>query len=311
MGRRRNKRVYVQILKLVGEGHTAKRISELLKASLQNIYNKLRKLEKEGLIKINRNAFPSILELTPKGKVWLKRATLNEISDRERQSRKPSSKIRVHNLQVVIPILKRGKGLPVEKRVPINNWVRKILNVRLPFPVTIEETTKSVRVYVHEFFLPRTSKDYMKAFEYLHKVIVTVNSFFIQHGWILDLLGLKVINQEIANIMPEIKDASLSPAKVKFGRKAKGLNGKDMEQRAKAWIDFSPGKGIPEVETNDSVYETRFLMMPEHLEQISKNIEDIGKFARSHEGLITTITTKTLPELNEMLKKINSRLGEL
>ena len=205
--------------------------------------------------------------------------------------------IRPHNITFVLPVLRKGKPLPVKKRIPVNNWVRKIVNIDLPYDVTIEETTKSIKVYIHELQLPRTYGGYLRVFEHLHQIVAAVHAAVMQYGWVLDVIKMRVVSQEIATTLPELQGVELAPTRVQLGREATSING-PTGKRAAAWIDTS--KGVPEVESNDLAYEEQFIRMPLLVEDIAVNVQEFGKFARANEGLILS--------LNKLVQKLEERL---
>jgi hypothetical protein len=42
-----------------------------------------------------------------------------------------------------------------------------------------------------------------------------------------------------------------------------------------------------------------------------ERVKELGKFARSHEQFMATLTAETLPQLNTMLKKLNKKLDKI
>jgi hypothetical protein len=350
---------YLKLLDIIAsdeQSHYKSEIARILKVSPTAINKKIKRLVKYGYVREEKKSYPHLLKLTPKGVIARSRRVLTlsgYVRGREgrpkKSERPPKGMIILHNLQIMIPILKRGRPLPLKGKNPLNNWTQKFLDLPAPIPATIELTTKNIKVYAHRIYVPRGYVGYLQLSKNVTKIIMMVQSCLAQFGWIVDALSVEMPTQHIATTMPELDEFDLAPSEIYLGRNAKDVEGKENNQEARAWIDHSEkklpnGKKVrtTEIETNDAEYaedlqllpkrfgldvpfDEGLLMLPIQASRIDANIQHIGKFARSHEQFMVTFSSETLPTLNStmnnmgqmmqdmghLLRKIDKRLDKL
>jgi len=309
VGRQPNTERYLKILRAIEQGHGLSSTARILNISPSAALKHFRRLLEFKYITVSKDTYPHVYKLTPKGVVALKRGVLTlsryvrERRGRPKRSTPPAQGvIRLHNLQIVIPILKKGRPLPIKKKNELNNWTQHFLELPAPIDGTIEVTPRNVRIYIKETEVPRGYKGYLQLLNKVMKTVFMVHSALLQYGWVLDALEAQIPTQHIATTMPEFDKADLQASEVYLNRKAKGLGGRVNKQEARAWIDRS--KGVLEIETNDAAYEEKLILMPERM-------DELGRFARSHEQFMATLTSQTLPELNALLTKLNKKLEKL
>jgi predicted transcriptional regulator len=290
------KEVYVNILKLIEEGKTRPEIQSILGLYPTKAQYYLNRLESWGFIKTIRS-YPRTYELTPKGK----RALLE--GDIQLKTLRPSGaplprgkKVRIHAVQILIPVLKRGQDLPLKKEINLRGWVQRIVNmeaVGIPLDATVEITTKNVRVYLHSVEIPQNLTALMKFSEYVGKIVNVVATVFRAYGWALDVINYRVVNQHLEQTAEEYEEVAEGGVEIDLNRKAKAVTGNEMEQKAKAWTDKSPGALT--IETNDALYEEKLLRMPENVDEIKKMVVALSKHA--------------IPVLDTLREELEAHLG--
>lgn len=271
----------LKVLELVNQGLYLSNISKVLKVRPVSARKLIKKLEKEGYLK-QITKYPAFYELTPKGRLVLLRKSFKPtnfnqfsppMSDRLKSSIFTS--MNLHDFKVKIPILKKGKLLENTKKTKINNWVKEYLHLELPYPLTLEITTKSVILHFRKVELPKGIDFYQALFKFFTIGLVSVVSYLHTRGFRLDLFNLKVISQHIANQTNKDIDNRISDntvVEVELNHIAKSVLGKELgnKQGAKAWIDKS--QNIAEVETNDLTYEENLILMPERIAKMESNL---------------------------------------
>jgi len=328
------KDTYLQILKLIEDGKTRPEIQKTLGLYPTKAQFYFSRLEKWGFIKTIRS-YPRIYVLTPKGK----RALLE--GDIQLKTLRPSGgplprgkKVRIHAVQILIPVLKQGQNLPLKKEINLRGWVQRIVNmeaVGIPMDATVEITTKNVRVYLYSVEIPQNLTALMKFSEYVGKVVNVVATVFRAYGWVLDVINYRVVNQHLEQTAEEYESVAEGGVEIDLNRKAKAVTGNEMEQKAKAWTDKSPGTLT--IETNDALYEEKLLRMPENVEEIKNMVVALSKHAipvldtlredlEAHLGAVKSIDlgiqqfnlqvvtlNKLLHRLNLTLEKLERKIG--
>ncbi|MEE9364789.1 MAG: winged helix-turn-helix transcriptional regulator [Cellulophaga sp.] len=350
MVRTPDEKAYLKLLSFIEEDHSKSEIARFLKVSPTAVGKRIKRLVKYGYITEDTKGWIHILKLTPKGIVSKNRGSLTlsrYVRERRGRPKKmgppPKGMIVLQNLQILIPILKEGRPLPIKKTNDLNNWTQKLLDLPAPIPATVELTTQNVRLYAHRIYVSRGYAGYLELSQKVLNTVTMVRSCLAQFGWIIDDVRINMVNQEIATTMPEFDHLNLTQTEIYLGRKAKDLQGKDMGQEARVWMDWSEKK-LPsgkidrtlEFETNDAEYaqdlqlmnqrmglenmtfDEGLLLLPQQISRVSADIRHIGKFATSHEQFMVTFATGTLPELNstlnamgKLIKKLDKRLDKL
>ena len=283
------KDMYLQILRLIKEGLTAPEIYRTLKLSPQNFNYYIRILEANGLI-ITKPTYPRTYALTKAGEEALERG-LNlkvspRVSDRHRQHGVSSeAQISVHDVKVKIPILKKGEPIPPEKEIEVKGWVKKYYRLEIPFPVTIEETTRNIIFHFHEMKYPR-KVDIIGSIvtDVMRYTYLIASWLHTKYGWVLDVPNARVITQHIAIEVPEAKEHLRPGTRVRFSKKARAIDGKELNQDSTAWVDNTPSER--NVETGDMDFTEAFLKMPFTVQQMYR---EQTEFFRLHNELIENV----------------------
>lgn len=277
-----------------------------LSPQLLNYY--IRRLERDGYIEVLRT-YPRFVRITPRGKKALYRGELKEPSGGQ------AGTARVHALQILIPILRRGDNIS-GREVKMKAWARKVLDVDIP-DVTIEDTGKNLRVYVHDLIMPRNKRGFEYITQAVTRLLYAINAYFSQRGWVLDIFHYRVVNQHIENLSPEHEKAASQGVTVDLGRPALDiLRREPMNQPAKAWLDAS--SGILSIETDDRLYEEKLIMMPEHVDRMARTVlpllqqlhEDLQLHLEAVQQIAMGQNTlnKLLHRLNLLLEKLEGKL---
>ena len=328
------KAIYIRILKLIEEGKTRPEIQKALSLKPQTAQYYLNKLEKLGMIKVI-HSYPRTYELTPKGKRALVEGDIQLKSVRPSDAPLPrGKKVRIHAVQILIPVLKKGQDLPLKKEINLRGWVQRIVNIEavgIPMDATVEITTKNVRVYLHTVEIPQNLTALMRFSEYVGKIVNVVATVFRAYGWTLDVINYRVVNQHLEQTAEEYESVAEGGVEIDLNRKARAVTGNEMEQKAKAWTDKSPGTLT--IETNDRLYEEKLLRMPENVEEIKNMVVALSKHAipvldrlrddlEAHLGAVKSIDlgiqqfnlqvvtmNKLLHRTNLLLERLESKLG--
>ena len=294
-----------------------------LSPQLLNYY--VRRLERMGYIEVIR-AYPRILRITPAGKKALYNGELKESTGR--QSGRPTPSIRLHAVQVVIPVIKKGKEIG-GKDVKMKGWARKILDTNIP-DVTAEcyeaDGKPYIRLFIHDLIAPRTAQGLVELQNMLTRILYVANAYFTKRGWLLDIFHVKEIHRHIENQLPEYEDKAEGHVTVTLPRKARSfLTGEETDHQAHAWLDRS--KGPLGVESDDRLYEERLILMPETVDRIDKVVtalaadtapllrqlhDDLGMHLEAVQQIAMGQTTlnKLLHRMNLLLEKLDRRLSE-
>ena len=279
------KDIYMRILRLIADGRSAPEIYRTIGISPQNFNYYMRNLEKNGYIVIYRT-YPRTFALTKAGKVALRNGLDLKISPRVIGNRTSSTpQISVHDVKVKIPILRKGSPIPADKEVAVKGWVKKYYRMDIPFPVTIEETTKNIILHFHEMKYPRRQDIIGNIVTDVLRYTYLIASYFnTKFGWVLDVPNARVITQHIAIEVPEVKEHLRPGTRVRFKKKARAIDGKEMDQDSMAWVDNTPSER--NVETRDLDFTEAFLRMPFTVQRM---YNEQSEFFRLHNELIYRI----------------------
>jgi DNA-binding Lrp family transcriptional regulator len=262
---------YMRILRLVKEGASRPEIEKALGLYPSKAQYYLARLEKAGLIRTIRS-YPRTYELTAKGLRVLLQGDLQVKTVRPTGAPGPKQ-VRVHAVQIIIPVLKQGETLPMKKEIPLKGWVQRIVDISdlgIDLDATIEITSKHVRVYVHSFNVKQSVQGWVQVAEYIGKIVNVVWFAMRRYGWDIDNIHYKVVNQHLENPAPEYEKVAQGEVETHLGRQATSIAGNTMNQPAKAWTDKSPG--VLTMETNDALYEQKLLLMPEYVDAMYNKV---------------------------------------
>ena len=271
------------ILSLLSEPLTPTQIQKLTKIPRRSLFRYLKFLYKSGLVEKQKLGKITLYRITQLGKDALKHKKFDkckksaknkcQISIRTSEVNTVIKKldknlfidnVRVHDLVVKVPIVRHNSQLKPEKlNDKIKNWVEAYFKLS-DLKVTIKVTTRHVICYLYRFTLPANLQFFVSLGLYLAKFLINLERVLWQRYRILiDVEKATIINQHIANECRFLSKV-LSKGKqvtVKLNRKAVSPLGNVLNQEAYAKIDFS--LGVPEIETNDLMYEEKLLLMPE------------------------------------------------
>lgn len=292
---------YLPVLTAVYAGvDTQKNLKIYLKKSQAWISKTARQLEKQGLLR--KTGWPQILELTARGQILVSRQSskYSKFSDRV----KPKNS-RVHSVSFKFPILHdhfTGNWDKISNN--LTNSIRAYKKIEFPIHVTIEKTTKSIILHLHDKQIDRHIF-FTEFTEWIIKTIFYAYHYLKRKGLEFDFLEIQAIKQHVANPSPE--DEHILDPRATFskdlGRQAHFIA--PSPQPARAWIDRSLGP--LEVETNDLEYEEKYLMVPENVEAI------LHGQARFHQDLdlYSQNIEKHLAVLDEMSSTLKAIKGAL
>lgn len=280
-----------RILTLIKKGKYASEIARQLNKSKQFINYWLNQCLEQNLIeKKIRSSFQEY-ELTEQGKDFLIESKNFSLP----MKNTPKKNIRTHNLNIKFKILKDNPLAKFDKETAINNWVKKYITTSFPLSLTIEKTTKSIILYVHEFHTEQ--RNFLNDFyEQVLKATLYTYQFLQKKGILIDIMDPVITHQHIANESPEHNEAvDKGVFEMNFNRDAKSIFPTQMT--AKAWIDRS--KGNVDIETNDMIYEEKLLAMPETVHELySKTLPILNAY-----GHQISLHLKAIKQIQENLTK--------
>lgn len=287
-----------KILLKVRDGQYNSQIARQLGLKKQNIAYFLKKLEKNGYIQRKFRSNFVFYELTDKGKEFLKGQSQNfSLSSRKGHSR-------LHNLVISFPILEDNPDASFGKEVSLNNWVSKYSVISFPIGITIQKTPRNVIAHFHQF---ETSKEMFLTdfYNWILKGVYYLYYYLMREKRIkIDIFDGRVIRQHISNEEPDLNEKidQKMTTQIDLNRKAKSIF--QTQENARAWIDRSYGN--VEIETNDMLYEEKFLKMPELIYELSQNfapaIEKLTQQINLHLEVMQQIK-EAIGKLNEILDK--------
>lgn len=290
--------LYLSIYNLIKEGVSLKGICYDFGISKQSLQYYITKLKEQGLI-------------VKKGYgTWEVKKEIKDFSVGV-SINKPTTNL--HALNINFPILK-GKIMDDDWKVKnkLNNWIPKYKNLDILGGLNIRNNNnKSITVFVHS----RDIKNVDEVDELSRKVQAYVYDYFRKEGVILDILGCKVNN---LNLATEDKHSESMRKKgetfvLDLGRKAEKIFPKDSID-AKALIDGSPFKFS--AETNDKKWKELYLTMPFNVHNIyylfSEIAQSMSEFAKESKqfGVYMKAHVSAIQELKGMARAIKKDVSQ-
>jgi len=250
---------------------TAKDIASKVEISIQHCYRVLGKLQEKNLI-IKDGQF---YRLTNEGRIAIENA---------------DGGLRIHNIKVVLysrdDYIRRDdlkELIEKARKAELNNWDAYYISLsKYGVDATVQvNVADKITVVIH---LPEfRTTDLTKAYKKIHNDIVNVRKALYIEGIrtspeLLDInFTLSTIYAEYATRLPD--ETPVSSYEVNLNRNSKDLQGKETKQEARAWIDES--KGYKELESNDAEYTENFLLMPERVAKIQKQLEANSEYLKN------------------------------
>ncbi len=266
-----------RILTRLGQGLYPTQIATQLNVRKQNVFHYIYRLENHKYIQRDFRDVFLRYSLTEKGRKFL------VFLAQDRKSPKSSlyvkeSNIRSHNLGIKLRILRDNPDADFSNELnygtnPANRG--KMFTITFPIPMTVEKYTKHMVIDFHKFYTKPTT--FMNDF-YLRmwKGVWYISEYMKRKYDIrVDALEPEIIRFHLANERPDMNDKVKERAMVKVNlkRKSRVIFPTDMD--AKAWLDRSQGN--VEIETNDTLYEEKMLLMPENVDRIGQYLVDQNK----------------------------------
>ena len=221
----------------------------------------------------------------------------------------PSRKSRIHSLRIVFPILEDNPNVVMEKmNKNFKNWIPQYATIKFPIGITIEKTTKNIVAMFHEFETKRQTC-FTDFFSWTMRGTYYVYYYLMkEYGIKIDLFNPTITHQHLANADPDLKGKvdGKQTTEIALQRKARGFFKTKLQ--GKAWMDFSTGRGIPDIETNDMLYQERLLLMPETLHQLGAVMVPMMERLTEQVNLHLEIqreTLKTMQMIQKAMKKMN------
>lgn len=288
-----------KMLILVRDGHYSSAIARMMKLPRTTCDHRIRRLEATGFVRLDVKSAANFYKLTKKGYEFIKdyRCQLSRY-------RGEQGKNRMHRLNVKFKILRDNEKAVFGSEHEMNNWIQKYTRLTFPIGITLQKNPDTIVVMFHEFESDkrRTFTDFFN--HVMRGTYYVYNMLREKYGIIIDVASAETTDQHLANERPDL-DGKLDNKK----RTALGLNRKassyfPFKKPARSWLDYS--KGMPEIETNDLLYEERLLMMPETIQAIN------DKFTPALERLTAQIELhlqatlewkETAREIRDLIKK--------
>ena len=317
------------MLLLRDEAKTPTQLIRLLKIPERTLYRYLKFLYQNKLVEKAKKGKITLYRLSQLGHDLLKQSknltNIKQLPKKRKTAKKVSirtsevdtvikksdenllSDVRVHDLVIKVPIVRSNPSLRAEKvNDKVRNWVEKYFKLS-DLNVTVKVTTKHVICYLHSFSLPANLGFFASLGLYLAKLLISLERALWQKYRILvDVEKATIINQHYASQADWLRDVTSKNKQVtvQFNRKAVSPLGNLLNQQAWAKIDWS--QGLPEIETNDLVYEEKLLLMPEKLFQLDVKVSYlIGLFSRFIESQV-----KFYEKLDAVMSQINNLLNQ-
>lgn len=291
--------LWVKILYCIKKKMYANQIARQLSLSKRKVSYHINNMLDAGLIEEEVYSSCKVYKLTEKGNIYIRDAKGYDFS-------LPTKKSRLHSLRITFPILKDNPDAVFDKvNKNFKNWMPKYTTVKFPIGITIQKTPSSVVAIFHEFETNRTScfTDFfswtMRGSYYVYYFLM--NRYEIQ----IDLMRGEITHQHLANQEPDMKGKidEKQTTTIDLQRKAKGFMPTTID--GKAWIDFSTGRGIPDIETNDMLYQEKLLLMPENIDRMGKvmlpMMHDLTREVNLHLQLQKE-TLETMKEIRNFFK---------
>lgn len=270
----------VKVLRaLIKASLNAKQISNKTKKPLKTIYRILNSLCKQGLI--NKLGYPALFDLTGEGRFFLSKKTKDsqntfsafpEGVKNEKLGFLPFGNVRLHAFSVKFPLLGEIKAQPSwwdRQQKMRGGWV-KYWKFLLDKGIKVEASHKSVILHFEVKWVRLSFKDFDSVrFQRLavaadvHKYLKLRNvDFDLFKGMVIRQHGASSLQGELKEQLPKGKTEELF-----LSRPAVGVWPAEFE--ARAWIDSSSG---PEFEANDDLYWRKWLMVPETVARMGKDL---------------------------------------
>lgn len=257
-----------KLLLLVHKKYYPEQMSRQLKIPSSTIGSRIKVLADNGFIVLDFKSNSNFYKLTSKGYRAIKDFN-NELSRYPRQGAR-----RLHRLSLNFPILQDNENVHFDKvNKKFNNWNPEYTKISFPIGMTFKRTPKTICVIFHEFEI---TKGKMSGTEFFGHVLrgCFLAQYHMRDKYKIEIgIPEKITDQHIVNEEPEQSDKIDKNVTVtkKLNRKAQGYIETDME--GKAWIDHS--KGMPEIETNDFLYEENLLAVPERVQRIENAVDSL------------------------------------
>lgn len=288
------------VLDYYSKGLYAKQIADKLNISKARVSQITKKLEDAGFLHLKLRGSFKYYELTEKGKTAIKK---NEVKFSSLGGR-----TKLHALQGKLPIIEDNSHLPEafwdKANNELNNWTPLYKRFDVPIGFTVTKTPKAIvfHLYAREIDEPKEAQSMA------WKCALYLSQYFKAKGLILDIWNAKISNEHYS-VPDEVAKRYTEQGhyvEVHLGRKAKPLLPLDNID-AKAWIDASEGR--PEIESNDVEYITRYIKMPDTMNDVQKAIHDMADNQRIYaEHLNAHIPV--LKGLSKIIKKMDRRLSQ-
>ncbi len=268
-----------KLLLCLKKGMYEAQISRQLKTPRQTMHNRIKRLIDIGLIKIDVKTSCTLYKITRLGYI-----SLSSYNAQLSRYLRGKDKTRMHRLNIKFKITDNNLKAKFDKNYKINNWIQSYTSIKFPIGITLKKTTKSIIVMFHEF---ETKKSRCLTEFFQHVMRGTTYAYYYlkkEHKITIDIFSGIVTDQHLINESPEFekKIDKNKTTVMELARISKSVF--PTEIKAKAWIDHS--KGLPEIETNDFLYEEKLLMMPEYTEKIAQTfiptMEELTKQIHLH-----------------------------
>lgn len=291
---------HYKILKYIKEGQYEASISRLMKVPRTTTQERIKRLLALGLIKVDIKSSATFYKLTKDGYQILQLSNRRTFSLPTRKA-----KTRMHRLNVKFRILKDNEKAKFEAEHQLNNWIQKFTRIKFPVGITIRKTPKSIIAMFHEFETDnsRVIEDFfnhvMRGTQYIYYYCKRKLDIEI------DVFDMEVLDQHIVNEKPELagKIEERKTTTLDLNRRAKSYFKTNL--KAKAWLDHS--RGIPEIETNDFLYQEKLLAMPEKIDILEEKLFPLmHEFTRQ-----IALHMETQQETKETMKDMRNFLQEI
>lgn len=286
-----------KLLLAIKKGQYPAQIARQLKIPESTIKSRIKRLIKLRFIKEDLRTSFVIYRLLPKGYNYNQRYK-DELSRYLRGKRKT----RLHRLNIKFPITDNNLNVTLQKSYSLNNWIQEYSKVVFPIGITIKRTPKSIIAMFHEF---ETTRGQALTDFFSHIFRGTYYLYYYlkkEKGITIDIFEGKLTDQHLINETPELKDIvdRKKTTIIDLARKAKSVFPTIIG--AKAWLDHS--RGLPEIETNDFLYEEKLLLMPENIEKLANALTPAIVELTKQINLHLEIQKQTLKVMKKMEKKL-------
>jgi len=302
--------MYKTLLRLTDDKNPQypKQIARQLGVKYTTLHYRIKQLERSSFIKKELRSNITIYSLTDSGKLHL-------------ESLKPNAnpnfsvphKVRHENICYIFPLIKDNPEAEWQGTVNHHTWESKKDVLTHPINMTIEKTTKSVKIYFHKMYFERNLKAKDAKDNMIRRALTIADYHLKKKGIIISLFEGRTMSSEEANEMPQL-EGKLDKSRKKsmtFERKARNIL--PDSRTAKAWIDHSPGL-FPDWETNDFEYEDKLLLMPEYIDIMfreQKHLKEQQNYIMQNQVEFATnikLHMKVLTEMSKTMKAIRESL---